>query len=121
MLTPLELDIMKVVWSRSPINVRSVQEAIRPTRNLAYTTVMTIMDRLYHKGILNRTLHSRTHFYEPAIDYTAARDEALETLIKSFFGSKEHLQEFLNGDPGSIPPQSHGDAMHAPGLDETLL
>ena len=121
MLTPLELDIMKVVWSRSPINVRSVQEAIRPARKLAYTTVMTIMDRLYHKGVLNRTLHSRTHFYEPAIDYTAVRDEALETLIKSFFGSKEHLQEFLNGDPGALPPQPDGNALHAPGLDETLL
>ena len=121
MLTPLELDIMKVVWHRSPINVRSVQEAIRPARNLAYTTVMTIMDRLYHKGVLNRTLHSRTHFYQPAIEYTAVRDEALETLIKSFFGSREHLQEFLNGDQVSLPPQPDGDGMHAPRLDETLL
>ena len=121
MLTPLELDIMKVVWNRTPINVRSVQEAIRPARKLAYTTVMTIMDRLYHKGVLSRTLHSRTHYYEPAIEYTAVRDEALQTLIKSFFGSKEHLQEFLNGDPDSIPPQPDAGALHAPRLDETLL
>ena len=121
MLTPLELDIMKVVWSRSPINVRSVQEAIRPARKLAYTTVMTIMDRLYHKGVLSRTLHSRTHYYEPAIEYTAVRDEALQTLIKSFFGSKEHLQEFLSGDPVSIPPPPDAGALHAPRFDETLL
>src|SRR5260370_23225423 len=98
MLTPLELDIMKAVWNRSPITVRSVQEAIRPGRSLAYTTVMTIMDRLYHKGVLKRTLHSRTHYYEPAVDYTTVRDEAIETLIKSFFGSKEQLQDFLNGE-----------------------
>src|SRR5437867_10313634 len=97
MLTPLELDIMKAVWRRPPITVRDVQEAIRPGRKLAYTTVMTIMDRLHHKGFLTRALRSRTHFYEPAINYTEVRDEAVDTLIKSFFGSKEKLQEFLDG------------------------
>jgi predicted transcriptional regulator len=121
MLTPLELDIMKAVWNNSPITVRSVQESIRPSRQLAYTTVMTIMDRLYHKGVLNRTLHSRTHYYEPAIEYTAVRDEALQTLIKSFFGSKEHLQEFLNGDQVTISPRPNGDVSHPSSLDETLL
>ena len=115
MLTPLELDIMKAVWSSAPITVRSVQEAIRPGRNLAYTTVMTIMDRLYHKGFLRRTLNVRTHYYEPAIDYATVRDEAIETLIKSFFGSKENLQDFLNGVRIAAPAKSNG------ALDETLL
>src|SRR5712691_2149965 len=115
MLTPLELDIMKAVWNSSPITVRRVQEAIRPSRNLAYTTVMTVMDRLYQKGSLKRTLRARTHYYEPAIDYSAVRDEAIETLIKSFFGSKERLQDFLNGEPVSAPARTNG------ALDETLL
>ena len=70
MLTPLELDIMKAVWRRSPTTVRDVREAIRPGRQLAYTTVMTIMDRLYQKGFVTRTLRSRTHYYDPAVDYT---------------------------------------------------
>lgn len=121
MLTPLELDIMKAVWRSSPITVRSVQEAIRPTRRLAYTTVMTIMDRLHHKGFLNRSLRSRTHYYEPAIDYTTARDEALQILIKSFFGSKEQLMDFLNGEPITIPARPNGDAAPPTRLDETLL
>src|ERR1044071_4931472 len=107
---------MKAVWRRPPITVRGVQEAIRPARKLAYTTVMTIMDRLYHKGVLSRSLHSRTHYYEPAIEYTAVRDEALQTLIKSFFGSKEHLQQFLSGAPDSIPPLPDAGALHAPRL-----
>jgi predicted transcriptional regulator len=115
MLTALELDIMKAVWNGSPITVRRVQETIRPGRSLAYTTVMTIMDRLYHKGVLKRTLHSRTHYYEPAIDYTTVRDEAIEALIKSFFGSKEQLQDFLNGEPISAPARTKSV------LDETLL
>jgi predicted transcriptional regulator len=121
MLTPLELDIMKAVWKNSPITVRTVQESIRPERNLAYTTVMTIMDRLYHKGILHRNLHSRTHYYEPAIDFTAVRDEALKNLIRSFFGSKENLQEFLSGDEVPILGRPNGQSPSPSGLDETLL
>src|SRR5262245_24312652 len=121
MLTALELDIMKAVWRQPPITVRDVQAEIRPGRQLAYTTVMTIMDRLYHKGFLKRTLQSRTHYYEPAIDYSEVRDEAVEILIESFFGSREKLKEFLDGEATSeILPRP---VVEAPSvrLDETLL
>ena len=120
MLTPLELDIMKAVWRRSPITVRDVQDAIRPNRSLAYTTVMTIMDRLFHKGFLSRTLRTRTHYYEPSIDFTEVRDEALQTLINSFFGSKEKLKEFLEGEQPPLPPAIVAETT-IQRLDETLL
>ncbi len=122
MLTPLELDIMKAVWNGSPITVRNVQIAVRPSRNLAYTTVLTLMDRLYHKGFLKRTMQARTHYYEPAIDYATVRDEAVGSLIKSYFGSKEQLKEFLNGEQAAAPPsRPNGDGTAHAGLDETLL
>jgi predicted transcriptional regulator len=121
MLTPLELDIMKAVWRRPPITVRDVQDAIRPGRQLAYTTVMTIMDRLHQKGFLTRTLQSRAHYYEPAIDYTEVRDQAVEMLIKSFFGSKEKLQEFLQGENGEFVPRAAAAPPVSSRLDETLL
>ena len=117
MLTPLELDIMKAVWRHAPINVRGVQEAIRPARKLAYTTVMTIMDRLYHKGFLTRKLKSRTHYYEPAIPYTEVRDAEVSRLIDNFFaGSRSGLMDFLDG---GIPP--HPVSLPNPELDESLL
>jgi predicted transcriptional regulator len=120
MLTPLELDIMKAVWRGTPITVREVQESIRPGRQLAYTTVMTIMDRLYHKGFLTRILRTRTHYYEPTIDYTEVRDEAVQVLIKSFFGSKEKLMEFLDSPVVGFVPQITSEPA-ANSLDETLL
>ena len=121
MVTPLELAIMKAVWDRSPITVRDVQMAIRPDRHLAYTTVMTIMDRLFHKGFLNRRLETRTHFYEPAISYADVRDDALNTLLENFFGgSPQKLRGFLdtNEDEPRVhtPPQSMRNS-----LDEELL
>ena len=124
MLTPLELDIMKAVWRKPPVAVRDVQEAIRPSRILAYTTVMTIMDRLYHKGFLTRKLQSRTHFYEPSIAYAEVRDEALRKFLEYFFdGSPDRLREFLNGESAEdedflvTPPEVSGPTA----LDETLL
>jgi BlaI family transcriptional regulator, penicillinase repressor len=122
MLTPLELDIMKVVWQQSPITVKDVQTAIRPRRTLAYTTVMTIMHRMHQKGLLSRKLRSRTHYYEPAVPYTEVRDAELDRLIDNFFaGSRESLVDFLE----DLSPHERG-WREAPGegqpkLDETLL
>jgi predicted transcriptional regulator len=121
MLTPLELDIMKSVWQQPPITVREVQQAIRPARRLAYTSVMTIMDRLYHKGFLTRALRARTHYYEPAVGYTEVRDEAVEMLVKSFFGSKEKLREFLEETSSNFLPRAVSEASAQSALDETLL
>ena len=121
MLTPLELDIMKAVWRNPPVTVRDVQETIRPGRNLAYTTVMTIMDRLHQKGFLTRTLRSRTHLYEPTVGYGEVREEAVKTLINSFFdGDETGLREFLDGDSGQSVPRLV-EFSGPSNLDETLL
>jgi predicted transcriptional regulator len=119
MLTPLELDIMKAIWQGSPITVREVQVALRPLRKLAYTTVMTMMNRLYHKGFLTRTLKSRAHIYEPAVPYGEVRQAAVNGLIESFFnGSREQLQEFLEADSIERSPVASAQTSF---LDETLL
>ena len=93
MLTPLELDIMKAVWQQSPITVRDVQFAIRSKRRLAYTTVMTTMNRLYLKGFLLRTLRSRAHLYEPAQAYVTVREAALDGLVQDYFESLNVLKK----------------------------
>jgi predicted transcriptional regulator len=65
-LTPQELAIMKVVWSLDKATVRDVYEAMRDTRPVAYTTVMTMMKILEDKGYLKKTLVDRAHVYRPA-------------------------------------------------------
>src|SRR5207244_3797412 len=72
-LTPLELDIMKAVWRRFPATAKDVQDALRPRRPLAYTTVMTMMSRLHLKGFLRRALESRAYRYEPAVPFSDVR------------------------------------------------
>jgi BlaI family transcriptional regulator, penicillinase repressor len=65
-LTPQELAIMKVVWSRDKATVRDVYEDMREKRSIAYTTVMTMMRILEDKGYLKKTLVDRAHVYKPA-------------------------------------------------------
>ena len=118
MLTPLELDIMKAVWQRYPITVRDVQIAIHPVRRLAYTTVMTIMHRLYLKGFLQRALQSRTHYYEPTVEFDDVRDAAVNGMIDHFFqGSRDKFMRFM----GDEEPQEVRQIAGPASLDETLL
>ena len=116
-LTPLELDIMKAVWRRHPITVKDVQEAILPDRPLAYTTVMTVLHRLYLKGFLDRTLRSKAHYYEPKVEFSDVRDAVVSGVIRHFFrGSRDEFLQFL--EHNNAPPPE----ISAPGaLDETLL
>lgn len=116
---------MQAVWGRHPATVRDVQIALRPKRILAYTTVMTMMSRLFAKGVLTRTLKSNTHFYEPAVTFSEVRDRAVQDLVRDYFAnSEEGLRQFLDGDPLShavpavVLPVAHAPE---PGLDETLL
>ena len=62
-LTPQELAIMKVVWALEEATVRDVYETLREQRQIAYTTVMTMMKILETKGYLKRTQVDRAFVY----------------------------------------------------------
>ena len=79
-LTPQELAIMKVVWSRDKATVRDVYEALRAKRTIAYTTVMTMMRILEEKGYLKKTLVDRAHVYKPA----QRRQQVIGTMVRDF-------------------------------------
>lgn len=66
-LAPLESEVMAVVWASSePVPVRQVLEALNARRvePLAYTTVMTVMNRLVAKNVLDRKGERRRYTYE---------------------------------------------------------
>jgi len=71
----LEAEIMRVVWARTePVAVQTVVDALGEQRRLAYTTVMTVIERLREKGWLDRVRHGRQYRYfavRSADDYTA--------------------------------------------------
>jgi predicted transcriptional regulator len=63
----LEAAIMDVVWAAgAPVRVREVSEQLNRDRPLAFNTVQTVMENLYHKGWLGRQKEGRAYRYEPA-------------------------------------------------------
>jgi predicted transcriptional regulator len=64
-LGPLEMQVMNVAWSVGRCSVRDVVE--RLNSKLAYTTVMTTLDRLFKKGLLEREKFDRAFLYSPAL------------------------------------------------------
>lgn len=65
-LGDLQARIMDVAWARGPVTVRDVHEALDGQRDLAYTTVMTVMARLAEQGVLARERVGKTYVYRPA-------------------------------------------------------
>src|SRR5258706_11703897 len=89
-LTPLELEIMNVLWQTGAANVQTVQKAL--DRELAYTTVQTMLNILHRKGKVRRTLQERAYFYQPAVSRAqVVRQSVGDMLERLFGGSAESL------------------------------
>lgn len=84
-LTPLELEIMTVLWETGPANVQTVQARLKD-RNPAYTTVQTMLNVLYRKGKVKRQLKDRAYLYRPALTREKAVTQALGDMLDRFFG-----------------------------------
>jgi BlaI family transcriptional regulator, penicillinase repressor len=83
-LTPLELEIMQVLWETGPANVQTVQRRLQ--RELAYTTVQTMLNVLQRKNKVKRTLKDRAYFYRPAVTRSQVVGHAVGDLIDRLFG-----------------------------------
>lgn len=87
-LGDLEQEVMNVVWAESCATVRCVCEKIQESRNIAYTTVMTTMDRLTKKRILKRTKVGKAYEYRPCYSCDELNErmsgEIIDSLIKNY-------------------------------------
>jgi predicted transcriptional regulator len=91
-LTPLELQIMQVLWSKGPGNVLHVQENLPSGTDLAYNTVQTMLNILHRKGRVRRTLKGRSYSYRPLVSKETALGQAVRDLVERMFGgSSEEL------------------------------
>jgi BlaI family transcriptional regulator, penicillinase repressor len=84
-LTPFELEIMNVLWETGPANVQTVQSTLT-TRELAYTTVQTMLNVLHRKGRVKRLLKERAYIYRPVLSRKKAVTEAVGDMLDRFFG-----------------------------------
>jgi predicted transcriptional regulator len=140
-LAPLELECLSVLWPLGEGTVRDIHAALAATRPRAYTTVMTIMDRLAQKGIVERRKVGKAFHYRARLSAEEARGKAVEKIVEGFFdGSRAALAAHLAAlagtvrEPGTsitIAPAVSAPTVDAPAppvaelqtqnLDDTLL
>jgi predicted transcriptional regulator len=84
-LTPLELEIMNVLWRTGPANVQAVQAQLE-SRELAYTTVQTMLNILHRKGKVKRQLKERAYIYSAVLSRQKAVKQAVGDMLERFFG-----------------------------------
>jgi predicted transcriptional regulator len=83
-LTPLELEIMQVLWENGASTVTEVVPKLKA--ELAYTTVQTMLMVLLRKGKVKRTQEGRAFRYRPAVSRERASGNAVEDLVRRMFG-----------------------------------
>lgn len=89
-LTKLELELMQVIWRLGSSTVSAVQAEL--SRNLAYTTVQTMLNILERKGKLRREIRGRAYVYSARVTKAKALGHGVRDLIDRMFGgSSEEL------------------------------
>jgi predicted transcriptional regulator len=92
-LGPLEITVMEILWECGESNVRDVIQ--RLDRPLAYTTVMTTLDRLFKKGLLNRRKSDRAFLYSPHCSQPNWERRVAGDLVAGFLTGSESSSELL--------------------------
>lgn len=106
-LGTLELAIMKVIWQRESVTVRDVLNTLHEERHLAYTTVMTVMQRLADKGLLLQEKQGKTHHYRAAQTRDEFAASAAASVVRSLladFGDVA-IAEFVKEVEATDPEQ----------------
>ena len=91
-LTPLELELMKILWESGPSTVGEVLARLPEERALAYNTVQTMLNVLDRKGKVERALRDRAYVYTPKVSRGQAVGQAVGDIVDRMFGgSPERL------------------------------
>ncbi len=92
-LGPLEINVLDVLWARGESNVHEVAQRLE--RPLAYTTVMTTLDRLYKKGLLERRKCERAFLYSPRYTQREWEQKRAGEFVAGFLEGPRRSGELL--------------------------
>jgi len=87
-LGKLEREVLEQTWERREVSVRDIVLAFE--ERIAYTTVMTTLDRLYKKHLLTRRKDGRAFLYSPAVSRDELDHGIREDVIEGLFSDGRH-------------------------------
>jgi BlaI family penicillinase repressor len=91
-LSDLQLDVLRVLWREEEASIAQVQQGLRGTRELALTTVATILSRLEARGVVTRRTEGRQFIYRAAVAEKEVRRSMVSALMDRLF----------SGDPAAL-------------------
>jgi len=92
----LEADVMRIVWDKDEVTVRDVDEELRESRRIAYTTVMSVLRNLAAKGLLQQDKSNAAYVYRPVVTDEEVARGILDALgDKIMGGRREPLIDYL--------------------------
>jgi predicted transcriptional regulator len=120
---PLEMLCLNALWEISEGNVEDVRKVISQVRPLAYTTVLTLLDRLARRGAVSRRKEGRGFRYQPTVERDKLRRLALKQFLEYHFdGSEAKLKIFLEQPlPLSVGPRLTDSPAQEPLVPDSAL
>lgn len=95
-LTPVEHELMEIIWKLGQGTVRDVIACLHPTRHLAYTSVSTILRILQQKNILKAVKAGKQHIYQPLLSKETYAAHSVKNMVKQVFaGDSVNLVAYL--------------------------
>jgi predicted transcriptional regulator len=106
-LTDLQLAIMRILWDRAEATVLEVQTRLRPERDLAQTTIATLLSRLEKRAVVEHRLEGRQFVYRPLITEQDVRGSMVSELTELLFNGSSaalmsHLLRSREMQPGDL-------------------
>ncbi|HSR68383.1 MAG TPA: BlaI/MecI/CopY family transcriptional regulator [Acidobacteriota bacterium] len=85
-LSPLENQVMQVIWERGPSTAQEVRAALRPQHPLKESTVRTLLRRMEEKGFLGHSMRGRAYLYRPLVQRPKAAARAVRQIVERLCG-----------------------------------
>ncbi len=106
-LGELESAVMEILWSKPEQTVNEVEERLREKRDIAHTTVLTTMDRMYRKGYLTREKQAKAFVYSPQYSRKEFERTMAQEVLGALIGHSAETAvstfvDLIGNDPGAL-------------------
>jgi len=101
----LEIEIMPIVWREGEVTVKDVFEEMYEKHKLAYTTIMTVMNRLANKGVLNQDRRTIPYLYTAAVSQHEMAGKMLDQVVDKVLGGSTGMLVSYCIDRNKLEPK----------------